>query len=73
MPITALRGSGGVNTSATNGTAGQLRWEDLGGGTLKIEGDSPAQCRIEGNRAVGKGGGIYLGKLNTGFFALSSV
>jgi len=40
------------------------------GGSMKITGTDFTQCQIIGNRAVSRGGGIYLGKLITGFFIL---
>jgi hypothetical protein len=40
------------------------------GGTLKLTGDDDTRLQIVGNRAASRGGGIYLGKLNTGFFIL---
>jgi predicted outer membrane repeat protein len=40
------------------------------GGTLKLTGDDETNLQIVGNRAVSRGGGIYLGKLITGFFIL---
>lgn len=40
------------------------------GGTLKLTGDDETKLQIVGNRAASRGGGIYLGKLNTGFFIL---